>query len=132
MEPFVEPASGCGELSAFVDGELEDRRTHMFRVHLQACASCRTNLAFAVALGDRLRGLTSGVPIPVDDALPFDSLCPICHMDSAPGPRADGDLYRCRQCGRLLVAVAYPDRFRARTFSQHLATVKVRQGRGRR
>lgn len=47
----------CGDLIAFVDGELDAERAAAFRVHLQTCETCETALVEAVQLGARLSEL---------------------------------------------------------------------------
>lgn len=49
-----EMAETCGDLVAFVDGELGDERAAEFRAHLQCCERCRLGVADELWLSSRL------------------------------------------------------------------------------
>lgn len=63
--------SSCSDLVAFADGELEPDRAEAFRVHLQTCERCQTELIPAIQLSTHL-----AVLVPAPDRMAPASECP--------------------------------------------------------
>lgn len=50
-------SSQCDKVGWYADGELTDEDAETFRVHLETCKTCKRELAWTLALVERLREL---------------------------------------------------------------------------
>jgi Putative zinc-finger len=53
----------CGDLLAFVDGELDEERTESFRLHLHTCVACQAELVNNAQLNARIATMAQRVRV---------------------------------------------------------------------